>query len=120
MPTNDSSYRSNPHRRLEKTLTKMGISFLSEHAEFPPYTLDLYLPDFHLCIEVDGPKHSSKKDAARDDWMLERFGIPTLRIKPKGPWLGNNKLEEKILEFLNQHVETYKERRQRLFYLYAR
>lgn len=115
----DNSWRSGPHRRVEKALQKMGVSYVSENNEFSPYTLDLYLPDFHLCIEVDGPRHSSKKDIARDQWMLGRYGVPTLRIKTKGAWQSHTKLEKEILAFLEEYADSYKERRMVYLTLHA-
>lgn len=115
----DSSWRSNPHRRVEKALQKMGVSYISENEDFPPYTLDLYLNDFHLCIEVDGPKHSTKKDTVRDQWILERYGIPTLRIKTKGSWQNQLKLEKEILAFLEEYADSYKERKMIYLTLHA-
>lgn len=109
--TLDNSYRSNPHRRVEKALHKMGVAFMSENEEFPPYRLDIYLPDYHAAIEVDGPSHSYKKDKARDTWMLERYFVPTLRIKTKGPWQSHAKLESEILAFLEEHTEDVEERK---------
>jgi very-short-patch-repair endonuclease len=89
----------------------MGVSFISENDEFPPYRLDLYLPDYHAAIEVDGPSHSRKKDGVRDTWMLERYFVPTLRIKARGPWQSQEKLNKQIIEFLMIHSLDTEERK---------
>lgn len=107
----DNSERSGPHRRVEKVLKKMGIGFISENDEFLPYKLDLYLPDYHAAIEVDGPSHSNKKDKARDTWMLERYFVPTMRIRARGPWQSQDRLEKLILEFLTENSEDIEDRK---------
>ena len=89
----------------------MGVSFISENDEFPPYTLDLYLPDYHAAIEVDGPSHNRKRDKARDTWMLERYFVPTMRIRARGPWQSQEKLEKTITEFLIEHADDVEERK---------
>lgn len=107
----DNQYRSGPHRKVEGVLKKLQIMFYSEHNEFSPYRVDIYLPDYHLAIEVDGPLHSPNKDAVRDQWLLERYFLPTLRIKTKGPWSRFSKLEKEIVEFLEEHDPTSPERK---------
>lgn len=107
----DNTYRSKPHRKVEEVLSNMGISFMTEHDEFQPYTLDSFLPEWHLAIEVDGPSHHEKKNRARDEWLKQRYGIETLRIKTKGPWSSKAKLEAEIMAFIEAHSETVKERK---------
>lgn len=107
----EKTFRTHPHQRVEKALDKMGVHYQSEVDTFPPYQLDLYLPDHHVCIEVDGPAHLKRKDAVRDQWMLERYGVPTLRIKAKGQWQSQAHLEESIMAFLEETSQDYKERR---------
>lgn len=48
------------------------------------YQLDVYLPEYHACVEADGTGHTGqqRKDKVRDA-LLESVGIPTLRIGPK-------------------------------------
>lgn len=72
--------RSGPHRRVERILKNAGISFESEYTSFRPYALDIYLPDVHAAIEIDGSHHSAKRDAKRDKAMMENYGVPTLRM----------------------------------------
>ena len=73
--------RSMDHRWMERRLSEVGISFVSESTDFPPFELDLYLPEWHLCIEIDGPYHGPKRDGRRDRFLMERYALPTLRIK---------------------------------------
>ena len=73
--------RTRPHRDLEHLLSEMELSHLSE-VPVAGYVLDIYLTEWHLAIEVDGPTHTtySLRDRARDKRLLD-VGIPTLRIK---------------------------------------
>lgn len=85
-------------------LDDLRVSYISECEDFPPYQLDLYLPEWHLCVEVDGPTHGrySAKDRERDDVLKERYGIITLRI-PTDSVTGAS---EPILSFIERHAET--------------
>ena len=60
------------------------------------YSLDIYLPEMNLGVEVDGPQHNKKKDRARDEKIMDKWGIPVVRIK-----VGTRKEEalEAILEY---------------------
>lgn len=98
------TYRTAPHRRVEWLLDFHGISYLSECELFPPYQLDLYLPEWHLDVEVDGLGHTPKHDGARDEALL-RLGVVTLRldvrkgVKPAVIW-------PEIKEFIETHAKT--------------
>lgn len=72
--------RTRPHRELECLLGEMELSHLSE-LPVAGYVLDIYLTEWHLAIEVDGPNHStySLRDRARDKKLMT-LGIPTMRI----------------------------------------
>lgn len=82
----------------------MDINFSSEE-RFAPYTLDVYLPEWHLAIEIDGPAHSVSKDAVRDRWFLEFHGIPTLRLDAT-IWQKTDAIKTKIIAFIEEHSET--------------
>lgn len=100
--------RTGWHRWLEKKLHHMGLSYVSEYTEFWPYSLDLYLPEWHLCIEVDGPYHRRKADALRDDQLMRRYQIPTLRLSSK-TGLHREHLET-IIHFIEEHADSVEER----------
>lgn len=106
---NTPSERSGPHRRVEAILDEMDINYSSEE-RFVPYTLDIYLPEWHLAIEIDGPGHSVKRDGVRDKWFLEAHGIPTLRLDAK-IWQGKNPIKERIIQFIEEHAETVDSRK---------
>lgn len=101
--------RTRPHRAVERVLDRIGVNYLSECTDFPPYRLDIYIAEWHLCIEVDGPAHFKTRDKWRDRAMLEQYGVPTLRIQ------GRPKLHETqtaIEQFIHTHAETTATRRQ--------
>lgn len=86
----------------------MGISYVSEMEEFQPYCLDIYLTEWHLCVEVDGPGHSPKHDAKRDGALLT-LGCPTLRLKTQERgWQG--KAMARIEDFIVEHATSAPER----------
>lgn len=44
------------------------------------YLLDYYFPDLRLAVELDSDLHNPKKDQIRDQFLLETYGIATIRI----------------------------------------
>ena len=44
-------------------------------------SLDIYLSEMHLGVEVDGPHHNRVKDFARDAEILAESGINIVHIK---------------------------------------
>jgi very-short-patch-repair endonuclease len=101
--------RSKPHRRIENILDQMGLNYLSEF-KFPPYIVDIYLPEWHLAIEVDGPFHSKGKDYVRDRYILEFDGVPILRINAT-IWNSTTKLKAMILKFIEDNAVEVEERK---------
>lgn len=104
-----NSERSGPHRRVEKILDEMKIPYLSEE-QFSPYKVDIYLPSWHLVIEVDGPYHSKSKDEVRDAWLKARYGLLVLRIDAR-IWHSKTEIQKKVLEFLEEHADTFEDRK---------
>ena len=51
--------------------------------DFPPYVVDVYVPDLDLAIEVDGPLHLRKSDKKRDLHLKTKYGVDTWRIPLK-------------------------------------
>ena len=68
--------------QLQKILREMGFETILEYA-VKDYSIDIYLPEFNLGIEYDGPMHSlsKKKDANRDYEIFIDTGIRLMRIK---------------------------------------
>ncbi len=72
--------RTGWHRKVETWLDGIGVRYDSEVTDFPPYSADIYLPDSHIILEIDGPRHTRRKDTERDQVMFERYGIKTFRF----------------------------------------
>lgn len=95
----DNSRRSGAHRQVEDILRTAGLSFESER-EFGIYTVDIYFPEFHIGVEVDGPGHLRKHDTHRDGVLLKEHGLYILRVKhdqDKGD------IEQAVFDFIDQH-----------------
>lgn len=93
----DETSRSGPHRRVERILDQMAITYESER-EFRPYSVDIYLPEWHLGIEIDGPSHSATRDAKRDDFLMSKCHLPIMRIKAAG--MDVNVIKKAVEEFI--------------------
>jgi hypothetical protein len=89
-----NDYRTRPHRWVEGLLEEMRIAYMSECEDFPPYRLDLYIPQWHLCVEVDGPMHTPAKDKRRDLYLEGHYSLPTLRIRVGRVGLSNKSRPE--------------------------
>lgn len=102
--------RTAPHRKLERILDDMGISYLSEFP-FLEYSLDIYLPEFHLAIEVDGSQHArfSKRDRFRDRRCREQ-GVYTHRIRVEH--LTEDRVREEVEKFLAYQAPSTEERKE--------
>lgn len=56
---------------------------LEKQKRFGRFTVDAYLPEYHLAFEADGDYwHSFKKesDASRDAYLLSKFNLPVVRL----------------------------------------
>ena len=71
---------SDAHREAVRILESWGYELLVE-IEFPPYRADIYLPDIHAVVEVDGPHHSRKGNRRRDWALVEGYCLPTFRLR---------------------------------------
>lgn len=101
--------RTGPHRQAERYLDKLHISYISECQDFGNKSLDLYLPEFHVCVEIDGPGHTRKSDRERDVFLEERYFIPTLRIKAEG--LNGDNFQRRFVPFLEKWASTAEPRK---------
>lgn len=95
------------HKRIMNALESFGIGVIEE-LDFPPYRVDLYLPDYHVIIEVDGPLHNRRQDQKRDknlydEYKLYTFRISTRNLKPEY-WTSDLSL------FLASSLESKEER----------
>lgn len=94
----------------------MQLNYESERP-FLPYCVDIYLPEWHLAIEVDGPHHSKKKDEVRDGFLRAYFGLAVRRMNVAKIWWPKAKIEEEVIRFieeeepsLNQRLEIWRKR----------
>jgi len=78
------------HRQVTRWLDELGMSYVEEF-QAGPWSLDIYIPDAKLGVEVDGPLHRRAKDWERDRLILSHFGIRIVRVR-----VGERK--EKVLE----------------------
>ena len=85
------------HRKLVDWISALGLLYTEEYG-LDNYSLDIYLPEMNLGVEVDGPQHNRKRDRARDEIIMDKGGITIVRIK-----VGTRKAEalEAILEYAN-------------------
>ena len=99
----DNSERSGIHRKVETYFDKLNLNYVSE-AQFPPYQVDIYLPEWHLAVEIDGPFHLRKSDQRRDDYLKETYGLLVLRIGYKH--MGRAKVERAVRQFIEQNADS--------------
>jgi len=67
------------HRKVIRRLERLDIPCMAE-IDFPPYRVDIYIPDAHMVVEVDGPHHVLAKDEKRDVYLYETYNLPVVRI----------------------------------------
>lgn len=103
----DNSERSGMHRKVERYLKQMQLAFDSEKL-FHPYRVDIYLPEWHLVVEVDGPAHMQKADAKRDAVLREEHGLNVLHISHKH--LGRERVQKAVRTFIEQNAHDVEER----------
>ncbi len=110
IPTRETA----PHLKLSRWLSDLG---LQPWNEFPvgKYTVDVFLEEAWVAVEFDGylfhrgdSKH--RRDRARDAWILERAGIPILRVSDDELDRLDD-LQTRLEVFLTEHADTYEERR---------
>ena len=73
---------TNHQRLINRWIKEIGIGTQLEY-EVGKYSIDIYVPDLLLGIELDGPWHLRKRDKKRDEYILEDHGIEVWRIPIK-------------------------------------
>lgn len=72
-----------PEKNTRETLEQLGITFIQEH-KIKCYSIDFYLPDFQICLEIDGIYwHRTKQQRQRDkkkDGILNSLGYAVIRV----------------------------------------
>ena len=67
------------HRKLVNVLYELGID-VDVEVEFYPKVVDCYSSLYHVAFEADGPYHTRKKDAERDDYLMANYALPVIHI----------------------------------------
>ena len=63
-------------------IVDIGIGTVLEQP-FGAYSVDIFIPDLDLGIEVDGPYHLKKRDLKRDEYLKQIHGVDIWRIPIK-------------------------------------
>ncbi len=79
------------HLAVIRELERHGMGLLEE-VEFPPYRADIYLPAYHVLVEVDGAQHNMRADRKRDrelnaEYSLYVFHVAAADAKAPTKWL---------------------------------
>ncbi len=96
------------HQAVVKVLERFGLG-LMEEVEFPPYRADIYLPAYHVIIEIDGAQHGERADRKRDrelnaEYSLYVYHILAVYAKVPEKWM------EPLSAFLDYVKPTRDER----------
>lgn len=80
-----STKPSGIEKAMQAELLRLDIPFIVQYP-FDKYSVDFYLPDFHLAIECDGDYwHRSRKvrsrDRKRDKFLAAKYGVQTARVR---------------------------------------
>lgn len=104
--------RTHWHRKAEYWISELGIQYQSE-IPFPPYQVDIYIPDCHVAIEIDGPFHMRKHDERRDEELMTIYGLPVIRISSK-KGIKREQFRVSLVAGLERWGATAKERKTRI------
>ena len=105
-----------PHQRLASLLRIMGFDVENEF-KVGRYRLDIYVRELHLGFECDGKRYhagvaKSKRDKARDEWILEHAGIHIMRIQADAiQWRLWEDLKPQIAQFIDEYAGDIEARR---------
>ena len=79
MMPEDLTYMTDAHKAVIARLEKWGLGVMEE-IDFPPFRADIYLPDFHAVVEVDGPRHAESADRRRDRELGRAYGLYVFHV----------------------------------------
>ena len=107
--------RTRIHVRLHDTLWELGFD-VEDEVQVGPYFLDCFVRELWLGFEADGTAyHRGKKylrDLERDDWILQKAGIPVLRVRDYDLKRSSDPETVQIIEgFVNQYGRDIDSRR---------
>lgn len=104
-------YRSAPAVKIAQWVRDYGLMADEEYSLPSGHRLDIYLPELHGGIEVNGPHHHRKHDAERAEGIFRDFAIPLLDV-PIG--IAKEPFYCFLIEFIVEWTETASQR-QRFF-----
>ena len=78
--TESTTIVSDAHKHVMDLLEQHGLEVMEE-VPFPPYTADIYVPRFHMVVEVDGPQHSAKADTRKTRDLIHVYHLAVVRFK---------------------------------------
>jgi len=87
---------------LNEMLVDLGFSTEME-VPFDPFRVDIYLHKEHVAIEYDGAHHMRKGDRRRDEYLLEHFKLPVLRLTRASP---KETVKAEMISFISEWVES--------------
>ena len=84
---------------IAECLDDFGLRYEQQY-DFPPYTVDIYIPEINMVIEADGKYgHLQKRDSKRDVYITSTHNVKLLlHIK--------DTTKEKIKEILWQELNN--------------
>lgn len=101
--------RTTWHRWAENQLSELGIQYSSE-VDFAPYRVDIYIPDCHAAVELDGPHHLRRHDERRDQFLWETYRLPIIRFDTRRG-LRKDTFIDTLTAFLVHQGESASERK---------
>lgn len=100
------------HVNLANMISGLGFHIENEYP-FPPYQVDVYVPEAHVAFEADGQGHTKSRDEKRDSILLEQYGLLVRRFD--GRLLETkeltSQLEDEVIDFIDEHAITARERK---------
>jgi len=99
----DDAFKTDTKHQLliNKWIEELGIGTVIEQP-FGVYSVDIFIPDLNLGIEVDGPYHHKRRDLKRDEYLKQTHGIDIWRIPIKKMGVG---YKDKFISRLMIRVE---------------
>ena len=99
-----------PHRIGIRVVESLGLKWEDEK-RFGRYNVDIYLPDYNVCVEIDGTYWHQlpgvpEKDKRRDRELFEKYGAVTLRFWEDEIYENHHKMENKIKKAIEDIEKT--------------
>lgn len=107
---NSSNFPNKSEQRVGDALRKMGIEVLYQH-KIGRYTLDIFLPQYNVCIEIYGPHHVERNRQMTDltrQRYLENSGITVYIITAQEAHIASEvrKLINRVIQENTGNIST--------------